>query len=50
LKYGNKINMDRFQKFFIAGDTEIDRQKYLLETYAGDAFNNWDIWTEEAVS
>jgi hypothetical protein len=50
LKYGNKINMDRFEKFFIAWNSEIERQKYILETYAGDAFNNWDIWTEEAVS
>ncbi|EKE27523.1 MAG: Peptidase family M23 [uncultured bacterium (gcode 4)] len=50
LKYWNKINMDRFQKFFIAWDSEIERQKYLLNNYASDKFNNWDLWTEEALN
>lgn len=50
LKYWNKINMDRFERFFISWDTEIDRQKYLLENYASSDFDNWNVWVEEAVS
>lgn len=50
LKYGNKINMDRFKKIFIVGWTEIERQKYLLNKYASKDFNNWDMWVEEWVS
>lgn len=36
-------------RFRIEGDTEIERQKYLLETYAVGAFREWDIWVEEAL-
>lgn len=36
--------------FRILGDTEIERQKYLLGTYAVGSFREWDIWVEEAVA
>lgn len=36
--------------FKILGDTEIERQKYLLGTYAVGSFQEWDIWVEEAVA
>jgi hypothetical protein len=35
--------------FKLIGDTEIDRQKYLLNTYANPAFKDWNIWVEEAI-
>ncbi|NUJ98201.1 peptidoglycan DD-metalloendopeptidase family protein [Candidatus Gracilibacteria bacterium] len=35
--------------FKLVGDTEIDRQKYLLNTYASPAFRDWNIWVEEAI-
>lgn len=49
LKYGNKINMDKFQRFYIAWESEIERQKYLLDTYASPEFKNWNMWVEESV-
>ncbi|MFZ4461898.1 MAG: murein hydrolase activator EnvC family protein [Patescibacteria group bacterium] len=49
LRYGYMANTDKYNTFAISGDTEIDRQKYLLKTYAGADFRNWDTWTEEAV-
>lgn len=36
--------------FRIEWETEIDRQKFLLSTYAVGAFRNWDIWVEESVA
>ncbi|MDD2566072.1 MAG: peptidoglycan DD-metalloendopeptidase family protein [Candidatus Gracilibacteria bacterium] len=50
IKFGNKVNLDKFQKFYIAGDSEIDRQKYLLSKYASSNFNDWNIWAEEAIN
>lgn len=51
IKYWNKkINMDKYQKFYIAWESEIDRQKYLLNKYASNDFNNWNIWAEEAIA
>lgn len=37
-------------RFRIEGDTEIERQKYLLNTYAVGAFRDWNLWVEESVS
>ncbi len=37
-------------RFHIKGDTEIERQKYLLNTYAVGAFRDWNVWVEESVS
>lgn len=47
LRYGNRVNLDKYKKFYIVWDTEIDRQKYLLSKYATPDFNNWNIWVEE---
>lgn len=35
--------------FQLQGNTEEERQKYLLETYAAAEFKNWNIWVEEAM-
>lgn len=35
--------------FIIRGETEIDRQKYLLSTYATPDFQNYDLWIDTAV-
>jgi len=48
-RYGNKTNISKYSTFFIAGSSEIERQKYLLANYAVPVFTNPDIWTEEAV-
>ena len=49
LRYGYLANTDQYNTFSILGDSEIDRQKYLLKTYASGDFQNWDTWTEESV-
>lgn len=36
--------------FKIEWENEVERQKYLLDTYAIGDFRNWDIWIEESVS
>ena len=36
--------------FMLSGATEVDRQKYLLKTYATPAFQNWDMWTDESLA
>jgi len=36
--------------FRIEWETEIERQRYLLNTYAVGAFRNWDIWVDESVA
>jgi murein DD-endopeptidase MepM/ murein hydrolase activator NlpD len=36
--------------FRIEGENEIERQKYLLNTYAVWPFRDWDIWVEESVA
>lgn len=35
--------------FYIKGDTEVERQKYLLDTYAVAGFRDWNIWVEESI-
>lgn len=42
LNYSNEFKLD--------GETEIDRQKSLLNNFAVWWFNNWDMWVEEAVT
>jgi len=49
LRYGYMANTTKYETFVIRGETEIDRQKYLLNNYAAPSFRNWNIWTEEAV-
>ncbi|MCD5375104.1 peptidoglycan DD-metalloendopeptidase family protein [Candidatus Gracilibacteria bacterium] len=36
--------------FRIEGENEVERQKYLLDTYAVGDFVDWDIWIEESVA
>ncbi len=49
LRYGYMANTTAFNTFKVSGDTEIDRQKNLLENYAAPNFRSHEIWTEEAV-
>lgn len=37
-------------KFKLKWDTEEERQKYLLSTYATPDFKNWNLWTDVAIS
>lgn len=36
-------------RFTLKGDTEEERQKYLLSTYATKDFQNWEMWTDTAL-
>lgn len=36
-------------RFSLKWDTEEDRQKYLLKTYATPDFQNWDMWVDSAL-
>ena len=36
--------------FRIEWETEVERQKFLLNTYAVGAFRNWDIWVDESIA
>ncbi len=36
--------------FCIQWDTEVERQKYLLNIYAVWAFRDWNIWVEESIA
>ncbi len=49
LRYGYLANTAQYNTFKIIGDTEIDRQKYLLKIYASSDFNDWNTWSEEAI-
>jgi hypothetical protein len=44
------VNMGKFKKFYIVWNSEIERQKYLLNKYATPSFNDWNMWIEEWVS
>ncbi len=36
-------------RFVLKGETEEERQKYLLATYATSAFRNWEMWVDTAL-
>ncbi len=36
--------------FKLVWKDEIERQKYLLSTYANSAFNNWQMWVDESLA
>jgi hypothetical protein len=36
--------------FRIEWETEVERQRFLLNTYAVGAFRNWDIWVDESIA
>lgn len=40
----------RSNVFRIEWDNEVERQKYLLSTYAVGNFRDWDIWVEESIA
>lgn len=48
-EYESKNKKTKDGIFKIVGNNEVERQKYLLNTYAVWAFRNWDMWIEEAV-
>lgn len=37
---------ERIKLFYLIGETEIDRQKYLLNTYASRDFGYWNNWAK----
>lgn len=37
-------------RFALKGETEEERQKYLLNTYATQPFKNWNMWIDSAMS
>lgn len=38
------------RKFIIQGNTEIERQKYLLSKYAAPDFKDWQMWVDTALN
>ena len=49
-RYGPHANVEKYQRFIISGDTEIDRQQFLLAHYAAPDFQNWNMWVEESIA
>jgi murein DD-endopeptidase MepM/ murein hydrolase activator NlpD len=47
-EYNAKITGGK-KVFRIEGETEVERQQYLLNTYAVPAFRDWNMWVEEAL-
>lgn len=45
----NWVLTTKVKIFKLEWETEVDRQKYLLDNYASNDFKNWDMWVEEAV-
>lgn len=45
----NWVLTTKVKIFKLEWETEVDRQKYLLNNYASSDFKNWDMWVEEAV-
>lgn len=37
-------------RFVLKGDTEEERQKYMLQTYAIKSFQNWNMWADTAIA
>ena len=50
-RHGPRVNVAQIagteskRFFFVAGDTEIERQKKMAEKYAYPPFDNWDLWS-----
>lgn len=38
------------RRFVLDGANEVERQRYLLKTYATKSFQDWDMWTDEALA
>ncbi len=45
----NKQELFDMKWFNLKWNTEVDRQKFLLNKYAWKSFKNWNIWVEEAL-
>jgi murein DD-endopeptidase MepM/ murein hydrolase activator NlpD len=49
-KTGTGADTEKYKrKFVILGDTETERQKYLLEKYATPDFSSWDTWVDASL-
>jgi hypothetical protein len=50
-RYWSGANLSKYQvKLVIRWANEQERQKYLLWQYAAPVFNDWNMWTEEALA
>jgi len=53
-KIKKDINIPEIQKkigfFYIPGETELERQKNMIDKYAGTAFRDQKMWIEESIS
>lgn len=50
-KSGTGVNLSGYKvRFTLKGASEEERQKYLLNTYATEAFKNWETWTDTALA
>lgn len=50
-KTGSGANTSEYKiRFTLKGDTEEERQKYMLKTYATPAFQDWEMWTDTAIA
>jgi hypothetical protein len=49
LWYEFKNKKEKKWVFSLKWDTEIERQKYLINKYATSSFRNWDIWVSESL-
>lgn len=52
-KYWQEYEWELYEElktFTLSWETEVERQKDLLNSYAVWDFKNWDIWVEEAIS
>ncbi|MFZ2256191.1 MAG: M23 family metallopeptidase [Patescibacteria group bacterium] len=47
---GTGADLSKYErKFIIRGETEKDRQQFLLKTYATPDFQSWDMWVDTAL-
>jgi len=53
-KFKKEVDIPALQKiiwfFYIAGENELERQKNMIEKYAGTAFRDQKMWIEESIS
>jgi murein DD-endopeptidase MepM/ murein hydrolase activator NlpD len=48
--YGSGADTSKYErKFIIRGETEKERQEFLLKTYATPDFQSWDMWVDTAL-
>lgn len=49
-KMGSGATSEYKVRFTLKGDTEEERQKYMLTTYATKPFQDWKMWTDTAIA